>query len=61
MIAFVHGIECEYAIKVKYIGEDAYWKDGISFLRSAEITGGDTVYYVALFDSKRPIKKEDLD
>lgn len=57
----VNGFECEYAIKVKYVGEDAYWKDGISFLRSAKITGGDTVYYVALFDSKRPIKKEDLD
>lgn len=57
----VNGIECEYAIKVKYVGEDAYWKDGISFLRSAKITGGDTEYYVALFDSKRPIKKEDLD
>ncbi|MBS5620769.1 hypothetical protein [Eubacterium sp.] len=46
---------------IEYVGEDAYWKDGINFLRSAKITGGDTEYYVALFDSKRPIKKEDLD
>lgn len=59
----INGIACEYAIKVEYVDDPmgAYWKDGISFLRSAKITGGDTEYYVALFDSKRPIKKEDLD
>ena len=43
----VNGIECEYAIKVKYVGEDAYWKNGISFLRSAKITGGMTRKFIS--------------
>ena len=57
----VNGVECPYAVKVKYVGEDAYWKDGEGFLTSAKINGGEAAYYIALLDSKRPLLKEEID